>query len=863
MSTTPAGRERRWIVLKFGGTSVATGRDWQHIGRQIAVRRAEGYHVLVVVSAVRGVTDRLQAFAAAPAEQDPPAVAAAIRAAHDDLGPIDDPAFEADLASLGDLLAAHREAPSHARHAALLSYGERLSSRAGARLLAREGTSVHWQDARELLLADDTASPLRASRYLAARCEHAPDPVIEARLASAGPVHLTQGFIARNGAGETVVLGRGGSDTSAAYLAATLGADRLEIWTDVPGLFSANPRRIPGARLLKLLGYREAQELASMGARVLHPRCIEPAREHGIPVAIRHTQRPDIEGTLVAPEAREYAAQVKAIVDRSKLTLIVMDGLRMWQQVGFLADAFAIFKKHGLSIDLVSTSETNVTVSLDLDEHLLSEGLLEAVQRDLGALCEVRVIHHCASVSLVGLGIRTILHRLGPALEVFEERRIFLVSQAANDLNLTFVVEERHAEKLVQQLHQTLIPGGVGGDSVFGPTWEQLFRAGDPAPARQPWWRAQREALAATLGGDDAAYVYAPELVRAAVGRLLEREQVDAVLFAVKANGHPAVIEAAAEAGAGMECVSFAEVEHVRRTVPWLAPERILFTPNFAPRHEYQAALAAGVRLTIDNPYVLDAWGADLAGHDVLLRIDPGSGLGHHKLVRTAGTFSKFGIPRAALPQVAEQLARHGVRVAGLHAHTGSGVMHAAAWERTLEVLGTLLDQFPDVAVVDVGGGLGVPDKPDDLPLDLAALDAGLGRARKLLPRPVELWLEPGRYLVSEAGVLLLRVTQLKGKGALRYVGVASGMNSLLRPALYGAYHEIVNLSRLEASPDTVYNVVGPICETGDVLGLDRVLPECREGDILLVANAGAYGRVMASSYNRREPAPERILRTP
>jgi diaminopimelate decarboxylase/aspartate kinase len=123
-----------------------------------------------------------------------------------------------------------------------------------------------------------------------------------------------------------------------------------------------------------------------------------------------------------------------------------------------------------------------------------------------------------------------------------------------------------------------------------------------------------------------------------------------------------------------------------------------------------------------------------------------------------------------------------------------------------------------------------------------------------------ELWLEPGRYVVAEAGVLLANVTQTKGKGDVRYVGIATGMNSLIRPALYGAYHEIANLTRLGEPSAHIVNVVGPICETGDKLGTDRLLPECNEGDVLLIANAGAYGRVMSSNYNLRAPAPEFVL---
>ena len=130
-----------------------------------------------------------------------------------------------------------------------------------------------------------------------------------------------------------------------------------------------------------------------------------------------------------------------------------------------------------------------------------------------------------------------------------------------------------------------------------------------------------------------------------------------------------------------------------------------------------------------------------------------------------------------------------------------------------------------------------------------------LARCRDNAPPGVEFWLEPGRYVVAEAGVLLARVTQVKGKSGARYVGVETGMNSLIRPALYGSYHEVHNLTRLDEPVTRLVNVVGPICESGDVLARDRMLPECREGDVLLFANAGAYGRVMASNYNLREPA--------
>jgi diaminopimelate decarboxylase/aspartate kinase len=162
------------------------------------------------------------------------------------------------------------------------------------------------------------------------------------------------------------------------------------------------------------------------------------------------------------------------------------------------------------------------------------------------------------------------------------------------------------------------------------------------------------------------------------------------------------------------------------------------------------------------------------------------------------------------------------------------------------------------VRVLDLGGGLGVPDRRGKPGFDLARLDELLAEALGGLD--VEIWLEPGRYLAAECGVLLARVTQLKSKGQYHYLGISTGMNSLIRPALYGAHHDIVNLSRLDQKADRHYRVVGPICESGDVLGESRFLPASEEGDIILIANAGAYGRVMSSHYNRRSPAEEVVL---
>jgi diaminopimelate decarboxylase/aspartate kinase len=733
-----------------------------------------------------------------------------------------------------------------------------MSTRLGAAFLAAQGVAVRWLDARGVLRSADPTDTRDSVRFLEASVGDDADPALEQDLRAGADVVLTQGFIARSPDGATVLLGRGGSDTSASIFAARVGAVRCEIWTDVPGMFTANPRRVPGARLLLRLGYDEAQEIASMGAKVLHPRCIPPVARHGIPLVVRCTPRPELEGTRIEAGGMGGGPRVHAISAKTGVTLVRMDTVGMWQQAGFLADVFACFKARELSVDLVSTSETNVTASLDSSAVAHDPEVLDALLRDLSQHCVARTIGPCAAVSMVGRRIRGLLHRLGPALEVFEEHRVHLVTQAASDLNLTVVVDEGQADRLVTSLHALLFSDGP--DEALGPSWRQLAegQGTTPVDVAPRWWVAERERLLA-LAAEGPHYALHGPSIDAAADALLGLSNVARVLYAMKANPHPQVLRRLVDRGVGIECVSVGELDAAFAAVPDLDPERVLFTPNFAARSELAEAAARGVRLGIDALHPLEHWPELLAGSQVQLRIDPGTGRGHHDHVRTAGSRSKFGLAPAALPRVRELVERHGIEVVGLHAHAGSGILTPSHWAEVALTLARVARDFPGVRHLDLGGGLGVPEKPGEAALDLAALDTALAAVRQAHPH-LELWLEPGRYLVATAGVLVARVTQLKAKGDLAYVGVETGMNSLLRPALYGAWHDIVNLTRLGDAPDRLMTVVGPICESADTLGRDRLLPRTHEGDVLLIDVTGAYGRAMSSRYNLREPATEVLL---
>ncbi len=656
-------------------------------------------------------------------------------------------------------------------------------------------------------------------------------------------------------------LDRGGSDEAAARIAVALGVSLLEVWTGLPGMFTADPHVVPTARRLNRLSYNEAQEIVTTGDQALHPQCIPIVRDSGIAIRIRSLGEPTAAGTAISSRSGAGGPGLKAISMKKGVVLISMETVGMWQVVGFLARAFQCFQAHGLSVDLVATSETNVTVSLDARANTLDRTTLDGLVRDLSELAVVRVIEPCASVSLVGRGIRGLLPRLSPAFEVFDEERAHMVTQAANDLNLTFVVDEDQAPRLVKRLHHLFFSAGGGGADV-GPTWDEL-RAGGPVPVRgsarvpDAFWVDRREELMALLDGRDAAYVYDLETIRSRARALRAIDSLDQVLYAMKANSHADVIRAAVTEGLGLECVSEGEIDHARASVGGDVP--ILFTPNFAPRSEYRDAFELGVHVTVDGLHPLRAWPEVFRGRPIFVRVDAGDGRGHHEKVRTVGPGAKFGVPLDDLPEVRAITDGIGATVVGLHVHSGSGILEPKHWERNAVALLAAADSFANVRYVDLGGGLGVPDRPGRPHLDLSMLGEGLASVRHTIGER-QLWLEPGRFVVAEAGVLIARVTQVKRKGERHFVGIATGMNSLIRPMLYGAHHDIVNLTRLDAPPTRLTTVVGPICETGDRLGVDRLLPPTEEGDVILIDQAGAYGRVMASSYNMRPPAEELVI---
>ena len=610
-----------------------------------------------------------------------------------------------------------------------------------------------------------------------------------------------------------------------------------------PRFFSAPRFIVPGSHGIDSVSYEIAQELVGFFNPQLTPGFISRLAESDLPLNLVGLNG----STRVEHPRGASLPAVRSIVVKRGVVLLSISTTEMWKQAGFLAKIFTLFAQHGISVDQVSASESEVTLTLDGDRDHLPADRLEQLLADLNGLGAVVLEEPCTAVTLVGRRIRSILSQLAPVLGRFEEERVFLISQSAGDCNLTFVVEAAKSDKLVRDLHHLLFPSREKAVQVEEPLVKE----------RSEWWVQEREALLKISRHQQTPFflLHQPTVERQ-LKTLASTSGCDRFLFAMKSNHHPDLLRTVRAHGVRFECVSPQEIDHLFSLFPDMTGDEILYTPNFASVEDFQRGFARGTFVTLDNHSPLEDNPDLFRGRSLVLRIDPGQGEGHHKHVKTAGRGSKFGIDLEMLPRTRERLAQLDIKVVGLHCHAGSGIRSVSPWVRNAEVLAKLLPMFPEAKFLDLGGGFGVPERPGESPLDLSQMQEGLKAIRQQYPN-LELWLEPGRFIVAQAGVLLTRVTQVKTKGDHTFVGVDAGMNSLIRPALYGAYHPVVNLSRYHDPRTVQADVVGPICETGDVLGSQRLLPDSRPGDLFLIGNTGAYGRVMSSFYNMRPPATE------
>jgi aspartate kinase len=446
------------VVMKFGGTSV---EDAAAIGRTAAIvagRVASGKSPVVVVSAMAKVTDQLLRCGAAAAQGDRTgalAISSRLRSRHRDTAAalvkdqkeavalvnwIDQKFDQLDEVLRG--LAAILELTPRISDL-IVSYGERLSSRMIAAAFCERGISAAHVDARDIIVTDSQfqkAIPI--------------DSIIEKRTAEKlrplideGKVPVIGGFIASNEAGITTTIGRGGSDFTGALIGGAMHADAIEIWTDVDGIMTSDPRVCPDALRVKVISFEEAAELAYFGAKVLHPATILPAVRKNIPVLVLNSKNPTNEGTRIISLAPHCKSPFKSIAVKKKLSIIDVVASRMLMTHGYLKAIFDIFDKHQCPVDMVSTSEVSVSLTVDSNDKL------PAIAADLGKLADVKYEGKKALVCLVGEDIRG---QNGMAAQVFTAVRhinVRMISQGASEINMSFMIDEEDADEAVRSLH--------------------------------------------------------------------------------------------------------------------------------------------------------------------------------------------------------------------------------------------------------------------------------------------------------------------------------------------------------------------------------------------------------------------------
>ena len=443
------------VVAKFGGTSVA---DFDAMNRSADVVLSDASVRVVVLSASAGVTNLLVALAEGLEPADRQAKLEAIRAIqYAVLERLANPAVIRDeierlLENLGTLAEAASLATSTALTDELVSHGELMSTLLFVEILRERHVQAQWFDVRKVMRTSDRFG--RAEPDVTALAELATQQL--APRLDEGLV-ITQGFIGSESKGRTTTLGRGGSDYTAALLGEALHATRVDIWTDVPGIYTTDPRVVPAAKRIDEIAFEEAAELATFGAKVLHPATLLPAVRSDIPVFVGSSKDPKAGGTMVCNKTANPPL-FRALALRRKQTLLTLHSLNMLHSRGFLAEVFGILARHSISVDLITTSEVSVALTLDTTgststgDTLLTQSLL----MELSALCRVEVEENLALVALIG---NNLSKACGVGKEVFgvlEPFNIRMICYGASSYNLCFLVPGAEAEQVVQKLHHNL-----------------------------------------------------------------------------------------------------------------------------------------------------------------------------------------------------------------------------------------------------------------------------------------------------------------------------------------------------------------------------------------------------------------------
>ena len=444
------------IVMKFGGTSVEDARAMNTVIEVVSRERQR--NPVVVLSAIAGATNTLLGTAQF-----------AVEGKLDDANRLLNELLERHVLILENLITQRSniqelilevrrrfdemknlcqgiailgELTNRSRDA-IASVGERLSTLIVARAMVEHGLPAELVDARSFMVTDDryaSATPLFP--YIEERTR----ALLAPKIAS-GTIIVTQGFIGSTVNGITTTLGRGGSDYSAAIIGATLGAEEIQIWTDVDGVLTADPRIVTAAKKLKVISFREASELAYFGARVLHPSTILPAVKKNIPVIVLNSKRPNSTGTRIMADPPKSNAAVKSIASKKGITVINIQSTRMLMAYGFLESIFSVFSRHTTPVDLVATSEVAVSLTID------NSNRLDDIVKDLEQFADVSVLNNRAILCIVGEQMHSTVGIADRIFRALADINVVMISQGASEINMSLVIDEAQINEAVKRLH--------------------------------------------------------------------------------------------------------------------------------------------------------------------------------------------------------------------------------------------------------------------------------------------------------------------------------------------------------------------------------------------------------------------------
>ncbi len=445
------------LVMKFGGTSVGSAARMTEVVDLVQTMCRDGKRPVVVLSAMSGVTNLLIEGAECALNRDLAGALARVEQLRQKHAESIAALFksseirkelESQIAEkLDELLILYKGVAylgelSKRSLDAISGFGELLSTRIVDRLATEMGLSSVLLDAREVIVTDDSFGKARPDwNKLVPLCKAKVLPLLDS-----GKVVFTQGFIGRTPEGVNTTLGRGGSDYSASIIGVALDASEIQIWTDVDGMMSADPRLVKNARLIPEVSFQEASELAYFGAKVLHPMTIHPAVEKNITVRILNTMNPACAGTSIKATVNG-GDLVRAVAAKKKISSIYLSSPSMLMSHGYLAKVFEIFDRHGVAVDLISTSEVSIALTIDNTEKL------DELKKDLCAYADVQVAQDVAIISVVGRQFREQKGIAGRVFKALDEINVLMITGGASDINLSFVVAGSQADLAVQRLH--------------------------------------------------------------------------------------------------------------------------------------------------------------------------------------------------------------------------------------------------------------------------------------------------------------------------------------------------------------------------------------------------------------------------